>query len=212
MILKRNRAKEEFWNVATHGLGALLSIVAAVFMFVFSWRNGSAIDLVASGVFGFTLILLYSASTVYHAMTRLRWKRLFQRIDHLCIYLLIAGTYTPVALLGLKGTWGWILFGMSWAFVVAGFVFKFSPLRRSEKLSLVLYGLMGWMAILVAKPLLETLAPGALWLILAGGLCYTFGIYFYAKQRKPYYHAIWHVFVLAGSACHFFSVFLYLVP
>jgi len=212
MLLKRNRAKEEFWNVLTHGLGALLSVIAAVFMIVFSAKDGNALDVVASAVFGLTLVLLYSASTIYHAMTKLRWKRIFQRIDHLCIYLLIAGTYTPVALLGLKGTWGWILFGMSWAFVIAGFIFKFSPLRRSDKLSLILYGLMGWMAIVAIKPLVETVTPGALWLILAGGLCYTLGIYFYAKENRPYYHAIWHVFVLGGSACHFFGVFLYLVP
>lgn len=211
-MLKRNRAKEEFWNVVTHGLGALLSMVAAIFMIAFSLKDGSTLDVVASGIFGLTLILLYSASTIYHAMTKLRWKRLFQRIDHLCIYLLIAGTYTPVALLGLRGTWGWILFGMSWAFVIAGFIFKFSPLRRSEKLSLILYGLMGWMAIVAIKPLIDAVAPGALLLILAGGLCYTFGIYFYAKEKKPYYHAIWHLFVLGGSAFHFFGVFLYLVP
>lgn len=212
MIVKRNRAKEEFWNVMTHGLGALLSVIAAVLMVAYSALNGSFIDIAASGTFGLTLILLYGASTLYHANTRLRWKRLFQQIDHLCIYLLIAGTYTPVALLGLKGTWGWILFGMSWAFVVAGFIFKFSPLRHSDKLSLILYGLMGWMAILVLKPLLETVAPGALWFILAGGLCYTAGIYFYAQHNKPYFHAIWHVFVLAGSACHFFGIFLFLIP
>ena len=120
-MLKRNRGKEEFWNVVTHGFGALLSVIAAVFMIAFSLKNGNALDVAASGVFGLTLILLYSASTVYHAMTKLRWKRIFQRIDHLCIYLLIAGTYTPVALLGLRGTWGWILFGLSWAFVIAGF-------------------------------------------------------------------------------------------
>ncbi|RZJ69565.1 MAG: hemolysin III family protein [Flavobacterium sp.] len=212
MLLKRNRAKEEFWNVLTHGLGAMLAIVAAVFMIVFSAKGGKTIDVVASSVFGLSLILLYSASTIYHAMTKLRWKRIFQRIDHLCIYLLIAGTYTPVALLGLRGTWGWILFGLSWAFVIAGFIFKFSPLRHSEKLSLVLYGLMGWMAIVAIKPLLETVNPGALWLILAGGISYTLGIYFYAKGNRPYYHAIWHLFVLGGSAFHFFGVFLYLVP
>lgn len=211
-MLKRNRGKEEFWNVVTHGVGALLSLVAAVFMVVFSLREGKVLDVVASGVFGLTLVLLYSASTIYHAMTKLRWKRIFQRVDHLCIYLLIAGTYTPIALLGLRGTWGWILFGLSWAFVIAGFVFKFSPLRRSEKLSLLLYALMGWMAIVAIKPLIESVAPGALLLILAGGLCYTFGIYFYAKEKRPYYHAIWHLFVLGGSAFHFFGVFLYLVP
>ncbi len=212
MQLHYNRQNEEFWNVVTHALGVILSVVAAAFMLVFSLKNGSLLEVIASGIFGFTLILLYSASTVYHALKDVRLKKIFQRVDHLCIYLLIAGTYTPVALLGLKGTWGWVLFGASWAFAAAGFVFKFSPLRKSERLSLILYGVMGWMAIVLLEPLLESVAAGALWLILAGGLFYTFGIYFYTKGSRRYYHAIWHLFVLAGSACHFFGVFLFLVP
>lgn len=211
-MYKPNRRNEEFWNVVTHGAGAILSMIAATVLVVVSALRGSVIDIVAAGVFGFSLVLLYSASTIYHAMWKLRWKRLFQRIDHLCIYLLIAGTYTPVALLGLKGIWGWTLFGLSWTFAVAGFAFKFSRLRRSEKLSLSLYVLMGWLAVLVIKPLLDTLRPEMLWMILAGGVCYMVGIYFYAKSKMRYSHAIWHLFVLGGSAFHFFGIFWYLIP
>lgn len=209
---KRNRHKEEFWNVVTHGTGALLSVVGATAIVAVAAVNGKRLEVIASVIFGVSLVLLYLASTIYHAARTLRWKRIFQRIDHLCIYLLIAGTYTPVALLGLRGTWGWVLFGLSWAFAVAGFIFKFSPLRRSGKLSLSLYALMGWMAVVAIKPLIDNVAPEALLLILAGGLSYTFGIYFYAKEKVPYYHAVWHLFVLGGSAFHFFGIFLYLIP
>jgi len=209
---KKNRKREEFLNVLTHGTGAILSVTALVIMIIYSVYRGTATHLAASLVFGISLVLLYSASTVYHAMVKLKWKRLFRLIDHLSIYILIAGTYTPIALLGLKGTWGWVIFGLIWAFAIVGFIFKFSPLRRSEKLSLSLYALMGWLIIIAIKPLLANMETGALLYLLGGGLCYTFGIYFYAKEKIPYNHAIWHVFVLGGSVLHFFGIFLYLIP
>lgn len=211
-MTKKNRRREEVLNVATHGTGAILSVVALILMVRYSALYGTAMHLVASLVFGSSLVILYSASTVYHAMTKLRWKRFFRLIDHLSIYVLIAGTYTPVALLGLKGAWGWIIFGLIWAFALAGFVFKFSPLRRSEKLSLILYALMGWLIIIAIKPLIATVNHSALYYLLGGGLCYTFGIYFYAKEKIPYNHAIWHVFVLGGSTLHFLGIFFYLIP
>ncbi|OIQ22465.1 MAG: hemolysin III [Flavobacterium sp. MedPE-SWcel] len=209
---KKNRKQEEFWNVITHGLGALLSIIGLILLALFSIRNGSTIHIVTSLVFGISLVILYTASTIYHAVVKLKWKRFFRLIDHLSIYVLIAGTYTPFALLGLKGTWGWVIFGLIWAFAIIGFIFKFSPLRRSEKLSLSLYAIMGWLIIIAIKPLLANVAPQALWYLLGGGLCYTFGIYFYAKEKISYNHAIWHVFVLGGSTLHFLGVFLYLIP
>ena len=209
---KKNRKREEFLNVLTHGTGALLSVAALVIMIIYSIYRGTATHLAASLVFGISLVVLYSASTIYHAMVKLKWKRLFRLIDHLSIYILIAGTYTPIALLGLKGTWGWVIFGLVWAFAIVGFIFKFSPLRRSEKLSLSLYALMGWLIIIAIKPLLANMETGALLYLLGGGLCYTFGIYFYAKEKIPYNHAIWHVFVLGGSVLHFFGIFLYLIP
>lgn len=209
---KKNRKSEEFWNVITHGTGALLSFVALGVLVVFSVIKGTMIHFAASLVFGLSLVLLYSASTLYHAAYTLKWKRIFQKADHICIYILIAGTYTPIALLGLKGVWGWAVFGCIWAFALAGFIFKFSPLQRSEKLSLTLYALMGWLIITVIKPLIVNLAPEALYYLLGGGLCYTFGIYFFVKEKIPYNHTIWHIFVLSGSALHFFGIFFYLIP
>jgi len=212
-MAKKNRKNEELWNVVTHGTGAVLSVIALIVMVLYSvYHNGTVMHIAVSVIFGSSLVLLYSASAVYHWAWTLRWKRLMQRIDHLCIYLLIAGSYTPIALLGLKGAWGWTIFGLVWAFAIAGFIFKFSPLRKSEKLSLTLYALMGWLIIIAIKPLIENLATGALFFLMGGGLCYTFGIYFYAKEKMPYNHTIWHLFVLGGSTLHFLGVFLYLIP
>lgn len=210
--MKRNRRKEEFFNVITHGTGALLSLMALMAMAYICAARGTQMQFAATLIFGLSLITLYTASTIYHAMTRLRWKRIFQIVDHLCIYLLIAGTYTPVALLGLKGTWGWIIFCLIWLFAGIGFVFKLSPLRRYEKVSLALYLIMGWLIVIALQPLMASMATEPLLMLLAGGLCYTFGVYFFVKENVPYYHCVWHVFVLAGSAFHFFGIFLYLVP
>lgn len=211
-LAKKNRKSEELWNALTHGTGAVLSVVALVAMLVFSILNGTAVHIAASLVFGISLILLYTASTVYHSVWTLKWKRILKQADHLCIYLLIAGTYTPVALIGLKGAWGWAIFGLIWALAIVGFIFKFTSLRYNDKLSLTLYALMGWLIIVAIKPMISSLSTGMLLYILGGGLCYTFGIYFYAKERIPYNHAIWHMFVLGGSALHFTGIFLYLIP
>ncbi|MPT33477.1 MAG: hemolysin III family protein [Chryseobacterium sp.] len=209
---KKNRKKEEFYNVITHGVGAALSVVALILMIIYSAISGSTIAIVCSLVFGLSLITLYSASTIYHAVYKLKWKKICQRIDHLSIYILIAGTYTPIALLGLKGVWGWTMFGVIWGLAIIGFIFKFSPLRYNEKISLSLYAIMGWTAIIAIKPMIENLSAGALTFIILGGLCYTFGIYFYAKDRKPFYHPIWHLFVLGGSIMHFCAVFFFILP
>lgn len=209
---KKNRKKEEFYNVVTHGFGAVLSVVALVVMIYYSVRSGNRIALISSVIFGISLILLYSASTIYHAAYRLKWKKIFQRIDHLCIYLLIAGTYTPVALLGLKGVWGWSMFGVIWGMALIGFIFKFSPLRQNEKISLSIYAIMGWTAIIAIKPMIDNLSSGALLFIILGGLCYSLGIYFYAKDSKPFYHPIWHLFVLGGSILHFCAIFFFILP
>ncbi|HEY0262062.1 MAG TPA: hemolysin III family protein [Chitinophagales bacterium] len=206
---KKIRKKEIFWNVATHGFGAALSIVALV-LFLYT-TYGTGIKLVASSIFGVSLILQYTASSIYHATTTLKQRRFWKRIDHLCIYLLIAGSYTPVVLVGLKGVWGWVIFGIIWSLVLAGFIFKFSRFRWNKKISLSLYVLMGWTCIIAIKPIAETLSEGALTFIVLGGLCYTFGIYFYANDKKPYYHPIWHLFVLGGSVMHFIAVFFYIL-
>lgn len=207
----KNRKKEEFYNVLTHGIGAVLSVVALALMLVYAVPTGSTLTIAVSTVFGVSLVALYTASTCYHAMSTLKWKRFFKRIDHLCIYILIAGTYTPVALLGLKGAWGWWIFGLIWTLVVAGFFFKFSRLRYSKKLSLSLYLLMGWLIVAAIQPMWASLSGEMLGLIMAGGACYTLGTIFYAREKMPYSHAIWHVFVMGGSLCHFLAVFLYLL-
>lgn len=203
---------EEFWNTLTHGAGAVLALIALVFLVVNASLNGSAIDILSAVVFGTSLVLLYLASTFYHATKNRRKKFHLRKADHLCIYLLIAGTYTPVTLVGMKGAWGWTVFGIIWGLALLGFIFKFSPLRKSEKLSLSLYALMGWLIIIALKPLVESLSVGALVMMGIGGLFYTVGIFFYVKDKIPYNHAIWHLFVLAGSAFHFFGIYNYILP
>lgn len=209
---KKNRKKEELFNVITHGTGILLSVIGLILMLFYSLTRGNSLAFATSLVFGISLITLYSASTIYHAAYKLKWKKICQKADHLSIYILIAGTYTPIALLGLKGVWGWTMFGCAWGLAIVGFIFKFSPLRRNEKISLSLYALMGWMCIIAIKPMIENLSSGALTFIILGGLCYTFGIYFYAKDRKPFYHPIWHLFVLGGSIMHFCAIFFFILP
>jgi hemolysin III len=201
--------EEEFWNTLTHGVGILLSITALVMM-VLSADSGLAV--VSTAIFGVTLVLLYTASTLYHANRDEKRKKVLKRIDHLSIYLLIAGTYTPVCLLGLQGAWGWTIFGLIWGLVLLGFIFKFSSWRDNKKLSLLLYGTMGWLIVIAIKPMLDSLSTDALLYLLLGGLLYTTGIYFYANKGVKYYHAIWHLFVLGGSVMHFLSVFLFILP
>ena len=195
----------------THGLGAVLSLIGLFILIHFASQSGSQIELICAAVFGPSMVVLYLASTIYHAVSNEKRKLIFQKLDHLCIYILIAGTYTPIALLGLKGAWGWRIFGSIWGMAALGFVFKFSPLRKSEKLSLILYAAMGWLIIIAIKPLVENLSSEALLYMGLGGLFYTAGIYFYAQNKIPYNHAIWHLFVLAGSAFHYFGILFYVL-
>ncbi len=208
----KNRRQEELLNVLTHGLGAVLSVIALVLLIVYTSLKGNLLNVAVGIVFGLSLVLLYSASTIYHAVVKLSHKKLWKRIDHLSIYILIAGTYTPVMLVGLKGIWGWTIFSLIWLLVVVGFAFKFSKYRYNEKLSLGLYAIMGWLCIVAIKPIMEHLSTNALLFIALGGICYTVGIYFYAKDHKRYYHPIWHLFVLGGSIFHFFAVFHCILP
>lgn len=213
MIFKNSVFKEEeFWNALTHGVGALLSIVAFVFMLKSTTQLGWGVEMGSALTFGFGLIALYTASTIYHAVKKPNVKGFLRKLDHLCIYLLIAGTYTPVMLVGVKGYWGWAMFVSIWLLAILGFVFKFSSLRKNEKLSLGLYALMGWLAIIAGKPLIENLSNQALIYLLLGGLAYTVGIFFYAREKIKFNHVIWHLFVMAGSAFHFVAVFLFILP
>lgn len=208
----RQTLGEEIANAVSHGLGALLAIAGLVLMTVFAAMNGTAMHVVAVSIFGATLVLLYLASTIYHAITNVRAKRVLQILDHSAIYLLIAGTYTPFTLVSLGGAWGWTIFGIVWGMAAAGIVFKAFFTGRYEFVAVAMYLVMGWLIVLAIKPLWHALDPwGLAWLGL-GGLSYTVGVVFYVQHRLPFAHSIWHLFVLGGSVCHFFAVLFHVVP
>lgn len=201
---------EEIANSITHGLGVLLSIAGLAVLVTLAALHGSAWHIVACSVYGATLVLLYLSSTLYHAIQAPRAKRVFRVFDHSAIYLLIAGTYTPFLLITLRGKLGWTLFGLQWGLAVAGIVFKSLTREGYEIASTIVYALMGWMGIVGIKAIYASLSLGGVAWILAGGLSYTIGILFFAINRR-YCHAIWHLFVLAGSVCHFYAVLRFIV-
>ena len=202
---------EELANSVTHGIGALLGVAALVVLTVLAAVRGSGWHVVACAIYGATLLSLYLCSTIYHALTNQRAKRVFRVLDHSAIYLLIAGTYTPFTLITLRGVWGWWLFGVVWGLALAGIVFKCFLTGRLQALSTAVYIGMGWLAVIAIRPLLQALPwSGILWL-LAGGLFYTSGVLFFCSRRR-YAHSVWHVFVVAGSACHFLAVYWYVLP
>lgn len=202
---------EEAWHAITHGIGLALSIAALTIMVAYSSQTGSLLSVLASTLFGTTLIILYGSSTLYHAITHHDIKKRFQQFDHASIYILIAGSYTHVTLISLGNTLGYSIFGVVWGVALVGIYLKFAYPGRFEKLSLILYLLLGWLIVIAIKPLFAVMAPGGLWLLLAGGLFYTFGVIFYVWDSLPFNHAIWHLFVMGGSICHFFMVLLYVI-
>ncbi|MRJ45711.1 hemolysin III family protein [Idiomarina loihiensis] len=204
--------KEEVAHALTHGIGAALSIVALVLMLVWAAAYGDAWHVVAASIYGASLILLYTASTLYHAFPWPRIKAVFQQLDHAAIYILIAGTYTPFALINLRDAWGWTLLGVAWGIALLGVFLELGVKKRIKWLSLSLYLGMGWMALIAIKPMIDNVDSGGLMLLVAGGLAYTFGVIFYVWKSLPYHHAIWHLFVLAGSVFHFFSIFYFVLP
>lgn len=204
--------REEIANALTHGVGALLSIAGLVVLVLFAAQDGGAMKVTSFSIFGAALVILYTASTCYHCAQSHRWKRIWRKVDHAAIYLLIAGTYTPFTLLNLQGGWGWTLFGLVWGFALIGIAFKAFYVGKFEILSTLAYLAMGWVIMIAIKPALSSIQPSGLLWLAAGGLAYTFGVIFYAMRRLPYNHAIWHVFVLAGSACHFVAVLRYALP
>jgi len=203
---------EELVNGLTHGTGALLSAAGLGVLVVLACLHGTALHIVSCSIYGATLVLLYTASTLYHSVRSPRLKHVFRIVDRSCIYLLIAGTYTPFTLVTLRGGWGWTLFSLIWVLAAAGIVFQLLFAQRFKILSAVGYLLMGWLAIFAVKPLLEALPAGGFAWLLAGGIVYPLGALFYLFKRLPYNHAIWHFFVLGGSACHYVCVLLYVVP
>lgn len=205
-------AGEEIVHALTHGIGLALSVAGLVVLVVAAALRGDAWHITGSAVFGTTLVLLYAASTLYHGIGAPRAKRILQRLDHLAIYLLIAGTYTPFALVSLRGAWGWALLAVIWALALLGIVLELCIPGRVRRLSVSLYLAMGWLAVVALGPLIRSVHPEGLLLLLLGGIAYTVGVAFYAYRWIPYNHAVWHVFVLAGSALHFSCVLGYVIP
>mgnify|MGYP005850491241 CR=1 FL=1 len=203
--------KEEIANAITHGIGVLLSVPALVILIVFAVKYGDTWHVVSFSIFGTTMLLLYLFSTLLHSIQHKKTKYVFEILDHSAIYLLIAGTYTPYVLVTLRGTLGWTLFGIVWGLAIAGIIFKAYYVKRFIYLSTLFYVLMGWMVIIAIKPLYESLTFNGFMLLLLGGVLYTVGAIFYLWRKIPYHHAIWHVFVLGGSASIFFSILFYVL-
>jgi hemolysin III len=201
---------EEIANAVSHGVALVLGIVGVPVLIVTAVRRGNAASVVSAVVFAATIVLLYLASTLYHAFPYQRAKRVFKILDHSAIYLLIAGTYTPFTLVVLRGAWGWSLFGAVWGLAVLGVVLKSVGGLRYPILSPILYIAMGWIVIVAIEPLREKLPPAGLVWLLAGGIAYTGGVAFFAADRRvKYAHFVWHLFVIAGTTCHFIAVLLY---
>ena len=203
---------EELINAVTHGVGLALSLVGAVLLIVAAAWSRSAWVIVSCCVYAATLVSLYAASTALHSVSSPRWARPLETIDHCCIYLLIAGTYTPVTLVSLRGPWGWTLFGLVWGICFLGVLMKVRWFEHVRKISTPLYIAMGLLVVIAFKPLLSAVRiPGVLWLM-AGGAAYIGGTLFYEWRRLPYNHGIWHLFVLTGSICHYLAIYYYVVP
>ncbi len=202
----------ELANTITHGIGVALSLAGLVVLVVFAALRGTVWHVVSFSIYGTTLVLLFTASTLYHSFHSPRIKHAFRILDHCSIYLLIAGSYTPFTLVTLRGAWGWSLFGCVWGLTVVGIAIKIFFTGRFALLSTIVYLLMGWLAVVAIKPLMGQIPlAGFLWL-LAGGLIYSSGVIFYVFRRIPYGHAIWHLFVLAASVCQYFAILFYVLP
>lgn len=201
--------QEELWNAITHGIGLLISIPISILLIIYAAGNGSAVQVTSFAIFGASLILLFGMSTLLHSVSE-KYKRIFSILDHSSIYILIAGTYTPFLLIAIGGALGIVMLCIIWAIALFGVVFKCLFIHRFEKVSLILYIVMGWLIIFAIRPLYAFLSMEGFMLLLAGGLLFTFGAIFYAWTRLPYNHAIWHLFVLAGCGCMVGCVYFYL--
>ena len=204
--------KEELANSITHGIGIALSLAALVVLVAYASLQGDTWKIVSFSIYGFSLVLLYTASTLYHSFNAPRLKHYLKIFDHAAIYLLIAGTYTPFLLVLLRNNFGWIMFGVIWSLALVGIFFKLFFVHRFQIFSVTIYLLMGWLAIVAFKPMLKYIPEEALYWLLAGGLSYSLGVIFYLWKGIAYHHAIWHLFVLGGSICHFFAVLFYVLP
>ena len=210
--------REEIANTLTHGFGVVLAVIGSGMLLYAAHASAAPYAAIACVVYGMTMIVLYLASTLYHGAgirdtsdDSPRRKRL-RAFDHIAIFLLIAGTYTPYVLVALRGVWGWSLFAIVWSLAAIGTIFELTSLRRFRGAMIALYLGMGWVGIVAIKQLSAALAPAGVWLVLAGGLAYSLGVIFYKMKSLHYHHAIWHLFVLAGSVLFYFSILLYVIP
>ena len=204
--------REEHVHGLTHGVGLVLSVVGLVVMILLAVQRGTVWHVVSFSLYGASLVLLFLSSMLYHSVQRPRAKEVLQRLDHSAIFVLIAGTYTPFLLVNLRGAWGWSLFGVIWFLCVTGILGEVFARRHMKYVSLPVYLGMGWLVIIALGPALRNVAIGGILWLVAGGLCYTVGVGFYAWRRRLYTHAVWHLFVLAGSVCHYVSVLGYVLP
>ncbi|REE92898.1 hemolysin III [Paenibacillus taihuensis] len=204
--------REEVANAITHGLGAALSIAALVLLIVFAALKGNAEHVVSFTIYGSMMLLLYVSSTLVHSFPEGKAKKFFEIMDHSCIYLFIAGTYTPIVLHMVQGAAGWTLFGIVWGLALCGVVFKMFYASKFLFTSTLLYVLMGWIIVFAWGPLRDHFAPAGLHLLIGGGVLYTVGTIFYVWRSFKYHHAVWHMFVLGGSVLHFFAILLYVLP
>lgn len=206
-------ADEERANMVTHGIGIGLSIAALILLTIHASLHGGAKTAISCAIYGITLFLTYTSSTLYHSTRQLKIKAYLRTFDHICIYLLIAGTYTPFALVPLAGAFGWTLFAIIWSLAFAGAVFKFYCTGKYEWLSTLIYIMMGWIVVLIALgPILQSVPLACILWLLVGGLLYTGGVFFFLMETVPFSHTVWHFFVLGGSFCHFIAIYCYIAP
>ncbi len=210
--IKKYTRGEEIVNSVTHGIGTLLSIAGLVILVVMASFTGDAMRIVSFSIYGSTLILLYLASTIYHSCSDARLKKIFRVIDHSTIFLLIAGTYTPFMLVSVRGVWGWSIFGVIWGFAFAGIILNVFFFGKARNLSVAAYIIMGWLCVIALRKMLAAIEPAGIALLAAGGLFYTVGVVFYVWKSLKFNHAVWHLFVMSGSLCHFFSILFYVLP
>ncbi len=205
---KRYTLGEEIFNSVSHGTGGLLAIAGTAVLIVVAAIYSDAWGVVSSSVYGASLIILYTMSTLYHAITNDKAKKFFRIMDHDTIFFLIAGTYTPITLVPLRGPLGWVLFGIVWGAAILGIVLNSIDLEKFRKPSVVCYVAMGWVIVAAIKPMLEKVSPISLWFLLIGGLFYTVGIIFYAKKNIKFFHSVWHLFTIGGSVFHYFAILI----
>ncbi|WP_407672846.1 PAQR family membrane homeostasis protein TrhA [Pectinatus frisingensis] len=207
-----NTVLEEKINAITHGIGTFFAVIALVLLILQAYFSGGRWQMIAAIVYGVSLVLLYLASTLYHSFSRQHVKSVLKFFDHAAIYILIAGNYTPFTLIPLHGKFGWSIFALVWGLALVGIIFKIFFVKRFKYFSTICYLLMGWMAVLMVKPLLAVLPAAAIYWLVAGGILYTIGTVFYLDKQIPYNHAVWHLFVIGGSVSHFISIFKYVMP